>query len=138
MNPEFVPYAITENYDTALHVAASAEENKLTELFVKHLVDRMEIWDLELQNNSGNTALCLASAAGNTKMVMIMVNRNRNLLNIPDRNGMIPLFTSASRGRYKTVKYLYGASHKMTGEWWTPQKRSQLLEKCVECDFFGK
>lgn len=93
--PELVRFAITENLETPLHVAVSAEETKLTKRFVKQLVDRMESWELEFQNKSGNTALCLASAAGNIKMVKTMVKKNPKLLNIPGSQRMMPLYMSA-------------------------------------------
>lgn len=137
-HPELVRFAINENWETPLHVAVSAEENKLTELFVKNLVDRMKSEELELPNKSGNTALCLASTAGNNKMVMTMVAKNPGLLNIPGSQRMMPLYLSALHGRYNTLKYLYNSSNKMTGDYWTHQNRGWVLLKCVEYDFFGK
>ncbi|KAJ9553637.1 hypothetical protein OSB04_017682 [Centaurea solstitialis] len=46
---ELVRSAITENFDTTLHVAASAKETKLTENFVDNLVNMMDKEDLQLQ-----------------------------------------------------------------------------------------
>ncbi|PWA72063.1 Ankyrin repeat-containing protein [Artemisia annua] len=134
--PELVHFAITENLETPLHVAVSAEENKQTEQFVKNLVDLMDDRELEFQNKGGNTALCLASAAGNIKMVMTMVNKNPGLLNIPGSQRMMPLYMSALYGKYNTVNYLYDNSQKMTGKNWTHQNRGWVLLKCVEWDFF--
>lgn len=84
---------------------------------------------LELQNNSHNTALCLASAAGNMKMTRIMVKKNRNLVNIRGSEGMMPLYMSA-HGKYNTVKYLYDASENMTGDYWTPNNKGWILLRC--------
>ncbi|KAI3798807.1 hypothetical protein L1987_34086 [Smallanthus sonchifolius] len=79
--------SITENGETALHVAASAKGPKHVEEFVKNLVDKMHKDDLELQNNNHNTALYLAAAAGNIKAIKIMVGKNKALLTIAGSNG---------------------------------------------------
>lgn len=51
-----VSCAITENLETALHVAASAKNPKHVQEFVKNLVDLMDNKDLALQNKNHNTA----------------------------------------------------------------------------------
>nr|GEX42794.1 ankyrin repeat-containing protein [Tanacetum cinerariifolium] len=108
--PELVRYAIAEGNDTALHVAASAEETKLTKHFVKNLVNMMTKKDMETQNKNNNTALC--------------------------SRGMLPLYMSALQGRHNTVKYLYAASEMMSSRFWTDEKWGWMLLGCVECDFF--
>ncbi|XP_076950683.1 uncharacterized protein LOC143623729 [Bidens hawaiensis] len=135
--PELVRYSITENYETALHIAASADKSKRMQEFVKNLVDMMETQDLELQNNSSNTALCLAAAAGNVEMVNILVNRNRALLIIPGSQRMMPLYMAALFGDHDTVEYLYRESKKLSDDGWNPQNRGWLLQKCVEANLFG-
>ncbi|XP_024963888.1 protein ACCELERATED CELL DEATH 6-like isoform X2 [Cynara cardunculus var. scolymus] len=132
---ELVRSSITENHETALHVAASAKRTKRVEEFVENLVDMMKDEDLELQNSSYNTALCLAAAAGNVKMVKIMVKKNKNLLTIPGSQKMMPLYMAALFGDHDMVKYLYDNS-KLYGDGWTPQNRGWLLLKCVESDLF--
>ncbi|GJT54596.1 ankyrin repeat-containing domain, PGG domain protein, partial [Tanacetum coccineum] len=66
--------------------------------FILNLVAMMEMADLELQNKSGNTALCLAAIAGNLETVDIMVNKNKTLLRIPGSEGMMPLYMASSFG----------------------------------------
>ncbi|GJY16545.1 ankyrin repeat-containing protein [Tanacetum coccineum] len=100
--PELVRYAIAEGNDTTLHVAASAEETKLTKRFVKNLVKMMTKEDMEIQNKNDNTALCLAATAGNIKMVEIMLKKNPGLLTIAGSRGMLPLYMSALQGRHNT------------------------------------
>ncbi|GJT14972.1 ankyrin repeat-containing protein [Tanacetum coccineum] len=134
--PELVRYAIAEGNDTALHVAASAEETKLTKRFVKNLVNMMTKEDMEIQNKNDNTALCLAATAGNIKMVKIMLKKNPGLLTIAGSRGMLPLYMSALQGRHNTVKYLYAASETMSSRFWTDEKWGWMLLGCVECDFF--
>ncbi|KAI3794310.1 hypothetical protein L1987_36939 [Smallanthus sonchifolius] len=134
---ELVRCSITENGETALHVAASAKGPKHVVEFVKNLVALMEKGDLELQNNHQNTALYLAAAAGNIGVVKIMVERNRALLTIAGSNGtMMPLYTAALFGNTDVVKYLYNNSNNLCDDGWTAQNRGWLLLKCVENDLF--
>nr|GEX87075.1 ankyrin repeat-containing protein [Tanacetum cinerariifolium] len=134
--PELVRYAIAEGNDTALHVAASAEETKLTKRFVKNMVNMMTKEDLEIQNKNDETALCLAATAGNIKMVEIMLKKNPGLLTIEGSRGMLPLYMSALQGRHNTVKYLYDASKTVSSRFWTDEKWGWMLLGCVECDFY--
>ncbi|KAJ9557460.1 hypothetical protein OSB04_012074 [Centaurea solstitialis] len=127
--------SITENHETALHVAASARRTKRVEEFVENLVAMMKDDDLELQNSSHNTALCLAAAAGNVKMVKIMVKRNRKLLTIPGSQKMMPLYMAALFGDHDMVRYLFEESN-LHDDGWSPQNRGWLLLKCVESDLF--
>uniref|UniRef100_UPI001CB955FA protein ACCELERATED CELL DEATH 6-like n=1 Tax=Erigeron canadensis TaxID=72917 RepID=UPI001CB955FA len=133
---ELVRFAITKNYETPLHVAASAESNKSLELFVKELVERMDNEDLQLQNKNYQTALYLAAAAGNVKIAKIIVNKNKVVLNIPTNKGKMPLYIAALLAEREMVKYLYEQSNKMSGDFWTIENRSWVLHKCVESDMF--
>ncbi|KVH99818.1 Ankyrin repeat-containing protein [Cynara cardunculus var. scolymus] len=112
---DLVRYSITEQCETALHVAASAQRNTESTEFVQNLVRMMEKEDLVLQNNTGNTALCLAAAAGNVEIAEIMVNINEDLLIIPNRKEMMPLYVAALFRNHDMVKYLYESSRKMNG-----------------------
>ncbi|KAM0064909.1 putative ankyrin repeat-containing domain-containing protein [Helianthus debilis subsp. tardiflorus] len=131
-------YSITENGETALHVAASAKNPKDVEKFVKNLVGMMQDEDLELQNENHNTALYLAAVAGNIEAVKIMFERNKALLSIAGANGaMMPLYAAVLFRNEDVVKYMYNNSNNLGDKGWTPQKRGWLLEKCVEMDMFG-
>ncbi|MFS8010283.1 putative ankyrin repeat-containing domain-containing protein [Helianthus anomalus] len=136
--PDLVRYSITENGETALHVAASAKgDPKDVEEFVKNLVRKMKEEDLALENENFNTALYLAAAAGNVKAVKIMVEKNSILPTIPGGQGkMLPLYAAALFGNYDVVKYLYEESKELSDDCWNPQNRGWLLEKCVENDMF--
>ncbi|KAI3781503.1 hypothetical protein L2E82_11520 [Cichorium intybus] len=104
--------------------------------FVEYLVSLMEKEDLELQNQKGQTALCLAAMAGNVKIASILVKKNRALLDIPDSCGMMPLYMAALFGKHDMVWYLYHNSQKMTGDFWTHHNRGCVLVKCVEANLF--
>ncbi|CAI9272250.1 unnamed protein product [Lactuca saligna] len=134
--PELVRYSVTGNNETALHVAASTKSTKQVEQFVENLMTKMEKEDLELKNNSSNTALCLAAAVGNVKMVELMVKKCRALVAITGSGGMTPLYMAALFGHSEVVKYLYKNSQKLRDDYWTPQNRGWLLQKCVENDMF--
>nr|GEZ62630.1 ankyrin repeat-containing domain, PGG domain protein [Tanacetum cinerariifolium] len=109
-NPEFVRYSITENDETALHIAASAIGPKKVDEFVRNLVGKMKKEDLELVNKNNNTALYLAAAAVNVKTVKIMVHENEALLRISGAEETMPLYAAALYGNDKVVKYLYEKS----------------------------
>ncbi|KAI3742575.1 hypothetical protein L1987_60265 [Smallanthus sonchifolius] len=68
-------------------INASTKDHQHVEEFVNNLVDMMDKADLEMQNNNQNTALYLAIAAGNIKVVKIMVEKNLALLTIAGGNG---------------------------------------------------
>ncbi|KAM0037966.1 putative ankyrin repeat-containing domain-containing protein [Helianthus debilis subsp. tardiflorus] len=137
--PELVRYGITKNGDTALHIAASIKRNKHVEKFVKNLVDIMKKKDLELQNESFNTAFFLAASTGNIKTVRIMVEKNKTLTKIAGASQMLPLCAAALYGNYEVVKYLYeNSNHLCHDEGWNHENRGWLLQKCVEGDMLGK
>ncbi|GJX22344.1 ankyrin repeat-containing domain, PGG domain protein [Tanacetum coccineum] len=137
--PELVRYAITENGETALHVAVFANRSKQVVEFVENLVDKMTLDDMELVNKNHNTALYLAAAAGNLEMVKILAEKNEALLKIPGHHGtMMPLYAAAMFGANEVVSYLYSKFRLgLLGEGWTYETRGWLLEKCVESDMFG-
>lgn len=136
--------SITENGETALHVAASAKVPRKVEEFVKNLVKLMKKEDLELENENYNTALYLAAAAGNIETVKIMMEVNEKLLSIPgggsqhSKPQMMPMYTAALFGNHEVVKYMYEKSNDLIEGGWTPATRAWLLEKCVENNMFGK
>ncbi|KAJ0578723.1 putative ankyrin repeat-containing domain, PGG domain, leucine-rich repeat domain superfamily [Helianthus annuus] len=134
--PDVIRSAITENYETLLHVAASAESTKAVEEFVINLVNMMEKKDLELQNKNYNTALSLAAAAGNVKTAMIMVKKNPAVAEMPGNNRTMPLYMAALFGKPEMARYLYGISKKMGGDYWSHDNRGWVLQKCVESDIF--
>ncbi|GKA04618.1 RNA-directed DNA polymerase, eukaryota, reverse transcriptase zinc-binding domain protein [Tanacetum coccineum] len=96
----------------------------------------MEEAQLELKDNSGNTALCLAAINGNLEVVKIMVAKHKALLSMPDWEGMMPLCKAALSGRYDVMKYLFDKSDGLRGDGWDARNRAWLLQKCVEGDMF--
>ncbi|KAI7755594.1 hypothetical protein M8C21_029300 [Ambrosia artemisiifolia] len=130
--PELVRFSITESRETVLHIAVMGKSY----WFVEYLVSLMQKEDLELQNANGQTALCLVAMAGHVKIAKILVKKNHALLDIPDSQGMMPLYMAALYGKHDMVKYLYHNSQKMTGQFWTHQNRADVLVKSVESNLF--
>ncbi|PWA84042.1 Ankyrin repeat-containing protein [Artemisia annua] len=123
-------YSITDNCETALHVAASAQNTS----FVRNLVDKMKIENLRYyQNLNGNTALCLAAMTGNVEIAKIMVDSDRDLLTICNKNHVIPLYIAALYGKRDMVTYLYNETNR---DEWTYMNNKWVFTKCVEADLF--
>ncbi|KAL8249580.1 hypothetical protein R6Q59_006448 [Mikania micrantha] len=138
-NKDLVRYSITENGETALHIAASARgDSKRVEEFVKKMVEMMGEKDLELQNKNYNTALYLAAVTGNVETVKIMVKENKKLLTIPGANRtMLPLYAAALFGNKDVVDYIYEESRILADEdGWSRDSRGWLIEKLLENDMF--
>ncbi|XP_042758024.1 uncharacterized protein LOC111877964 [Lactuca sativa] len=135
-NPEMVRFAITKNFDTPLHIAASARGTMAVEEFVENLLYMMEKKDIELQNKSYNTAFILAVTAGNVRTAKMMLRKNRALLEIPGNHGMMPLYVAALFARDYMVRYLHANSNNMSSDFWTNEHRGWVLLKCVEADIY--
>nr|GEV74423.1 ankyrin repeat-containing protein [Tanacetum cinerariifolium] len=82
-----------------------------------------------------NTAFWIAASTGNVNMAMIMMEKNRSLQYIRGLK-YLPLSISALKGKYRTAKYLYDISQKMTGDSWTDEDRESILVDCVERELF--
>ncbi|XP_076916389.1 uncharacterized protein LOC143576084, partial [Bidens hawaiensis] len=133
--PALVGFAITENHETVLHIAASAKSTMAVE-FVKNLVEFMKRDDLEVQNKSYDSALSLAAVAGNIEIAKTMLEKNPGLIDIPNKQGLMPLYMAALFAYPEMVRHLYGISKKMAGDFWTVTNRGWVLQKCVESEIF--
>ncbi|PKK66956.1 ankyrin, partial [Rhizophagus irregularis] len=71
---------------------------------VKYLLTDNNI-DINLQDNFGETALFLASALGNAKIVKLLLRNNANP-NICNNENVTPLIVSSYNGHNDTVKAL--------------------------------
>ncbi|KAL8218225.1 hypothetical protein R6Q57_021598 [Mikania cordata] len=121
---------------TPLHVATVADETKFTLNFMKNLVHMMKKEDLEIKNESSNTAFWLACYDGKMKMAMIMLEKNPKLPDICGYDDLFPLTCSLINGGHELVKLLYKYSQKMMGSHWRDEDKYQTLMRCVRRDFF--
>ncbi|MFS7909367.1 putative non-specific serine/threonine protein kinase [Helianthus anomalus] len=128
-----VRYSITGNKETPLHVAAASHHTK----FVRYLVNMMNGADLELRNEDGNTAFCLAAIYGNVDMLKIMIEKNQALPFICGSENKTPLYLAAFHGNRRKVIFLYDQSRRMRGDGWTNDDISEVLLKCIQADIFG-
>ncbi|XP_044497674.1 uncharacterized protein LOC123219759 [Mangifera indica] len=92
--------------DTALHIAAEASSTT----FVKKLVEKMKIEDLEIKNNAGNTAFFLAAASNRVAIVKAMMEKKEDLINNKGDNDMLPLVVAALKGNKEMTELLYEAT----------------------------
>ncbi|XVF00493.1 hypothetical protein REPUB_Repub04eG0005700 [Reevesia pubescens] len=96
-------YCITKQYETALHVAAGARQVA----FVEELLKLMEPIDLELQDRMGNTAFCLAAAAGAVPIAKMLMEKNSDLLSITSSANITPLYIAAAFGHPEMAWFIY-------------------------------
>ncbi|PWA92251.1 ankyrin repeat-containing domain, PGG domain, Gag-polypeptide of LTR copia-type [Artemisia annua] len=97
---------ITNNGNTALHVAVGSSINS-HELLEKLLeMTPTEIKLLDLKNSDGSTLLHVAAIVGNTKAVDILVRRDPELLLAKDNEGHTPLALSLSNVHSETSQCL--------------------------------
>ncbi|KAK9080186.1 hypothetical protein SSX86_001861 [Deinandra increscens subsp. villosa] len=134
--PDLIHFAITQTYDTLLHIAAAEEMTDSLKEFVINIVELMDEKDLELQNKSDNTALSLAAMAGNVKTASIILKKNPALANIRGNNGMMPLYMAALFAKADMVRYLYDISKQMQRDLWSNDDWGLIVQKCVEVDIF--
>jgi len=122
--------AITIGWPTLLHIAAGANQT----YFVKQLLKRLDDNDMALQDISGNTAFCIAAAAGNIEIVDLMLERNPRLPIIRGGNGYTPIHYSALQGRCKMTWHLYDKTiHRFEDD-----DRNSLFFACIYSGIYGK
>ncbi|KAJ0018599.1 hypothetical protein Pint_12281 [Pistacia integerrima] len=88
--------------------------------------------DLEIKNDSENTAFCLATALGNLELARKMLGKNRELGNIHGEKEMLPIHMGAQTGHKEMVEFLYTISGVQNYQF-----RKLELANCLE-DFSGE
>ncbi|KAJ6428813.1 hypothetical protein OIU84_020464 [Salix udensis] len=91
---------------TALHVAAYAGNLKVVEELVKLMSGK----ELEIQDNTGNTALLCAATVGITKMAECLVNKNPNLVTFVNKYKTSPLDEACLSNNKDMALYLYSVT----------------------------
>ncbi|KAI3879835.1 hypothetical protein MKX03_000454 [Papaver bracteatum] len=138
-NPEGFAKGITNDSQTVLHVAIR-HGKKWNLTFIKEIVNLMPPHVLEHQTNvSLNTTLHYAAIFGYAKAAEVIVNKNPQLTQIVNGNGMVPLhraLTSVTAGQRETVKYLYSVTkHEHPGPFSGDQGDS-LLRHMIDAGFY--
>ncbi|CAL9014019.1 unnamed protein product [Prunus brigantina] len=102
--PEAVRSRITQEGDTALHVAVKRAKLQV----VKDLVQLMTEEDLEIKDDYGCTAFDYATVIGKIEMAKCLFHKNNKLVSIRSPlNNAIPLINACRRGHWEMVDYLY-------------------------------
>ncbi|PRQ31987.1 putative ankyrin repeat-containing domain, PGG domain-containing protein [Rosa chinensis] len=122
--------SISRRYETVLHVAARTSHIH----FVEKLVSMMEVEDLALQDIDGNTALCIAAAAGSLDIVQILIQKNKSLLTIRGGKDMAPAYMAAVSGQSEMACYLYYESKKMLEK----TDRENFFFSCINNCLYGR
>ncbi|KAI3805449.1 hypothetical protein L1987_27842 [Smallanthus sonchifolius] len=100
---------INSDGNTLLHIAVGIRYNYLIESILPYERD----YELtEIKNKDGSTVLHIAAIVGNTYAAEFLVKKNRNLLNIQDKEGHTPLDKAYENGHLNTVAYLQEAAKK--------------------------
>ncbi|KAI3836568.1 hypothetical protein MKW92_043258 [Papaver armeniacum] len=101
--PEALTAEITEDGSTALHVAVRLGRVN----FVEELLKLMTPAQLETKTHEGDTALSIAAKGNNIEIVKLLVDKNRYLLQIENKDGHNALAMAATDGDETVLRYLY-------------------------------
>ena len=136
-HPEAVNARITSYGETALHIATMLGHLGI----VEKLVQLMSEDDLELVNNNSVTALQYAAFNNNKdsiKAVKCMVEKNKRLLTMPDREGSIAVTLALEHGHTEMARYLYSVTPFEVLRPENGHHGAELLKLCYYCKMFGK
>ncbi|KAM5552398.1 hypothetical protein ABKV19_026975 [Rosa sericea] len=111
---------------TALHVAVGARQVQ----FVEKLVEKMQPKDLRLQDETSNTAFCLAAAAGSLEIAKIMIRKDPDLPGLLGAKGRTPLYFAALFGHQKMAACLYSLASK-------EENLQELFFTCIKSGLYG-
>ncbi|KAM0053726.1 putative ankyrin repeat-containing domain, PGG domain, ankyrin repeat-containing domain superfamily [Helianthus debilis subsp. tardiflorus] len=92
--------------------------------------------DMELQNEDGYTAFCIAVISGKVGMAEIMIEKNRALLTICGSKNRMPLYLAALHGKSKMTHFLYDQSDRMMGNSWTYDNMNAVFLQCIQAGIF--
>ncbi|XVF14931.1 hypothetical protein REPUB_Repub09cG0103600 [Reevesia pubescens] len=95
--------SLSADGDTALHIAVLAGHVDI----VEELVGRMSAEQIAVKQKSGSTALNFAAIGGVPEIAELLVEKNRELLKIPNDHDQIPVVVAALYGHRDLVQYLY-------------------------------
>lgn len=130
IHPGAANVRITNRLETALHIAVRAGHIG----FVEEVVKLMSVSDLERRDKSSNTALFVAAASGITRIVEVMVKKNKLLPGLRGNKGVTPLCIAAQKGHRDMVWYLYNVT---AAEYLNQEDYIGLLIATITTDLFG-
>ncbi|TXG48234.1 hypothetical protein EZV62_027528 [Acer yangbiense] len=104
-NPQFVGDEHSDLRNTALQAAVLAGHSDFVEKLLRSSYMKKE--DLERNIGGGNTAFSHAAMLGNIEVVLMMLEKNKDLVNIRYEGAKLPVQMAASVRQEKIVKCLY-------------------------------
>ncbi|KAK0579249.1 hypothetical protein LWI29_023375 [Acer saccharum] len=104
-NPEYVGDKHLDVRDATLQAAVLAGHSDFVEKLLRSSYMKKE--DLERNIGGVNTAFSLAAMLGNIEVVLMMLEKNKDLVNIRNEHGRLPVQIAASVRHEKIVKCLY-------------------------------
>ncbi|KAI9081494.1 hypothetical protein K1719_036515 [Acacia pycnantha] len=134
-NPsELITTKITSTGKTSLHVAALFGHMSIVEKLVNLLLPP-EL--LEITDDFGNTPLLIATVTGITPVAKCLVNKNSNILRIPNSTKELPVTRAFLSGHLEMGRYLY---YETPLECFDPKKSplqgAMLLRCCLQTQCF--
>ncbi|KAL2229150.1 UNVERIFIED_CONTAM: hypothetical protein Sindi_1894700 [Sesamum indicum] len=105
--PAAITARLTPFAETPLLVAVKAGQGLP---FIRKLLHFMQPEALALTDYFGNTALHAVAVLGNIQAARLFVEQNRNLLNIWNIDGCLPIHLAAMRGHREMTLYLFSVT----------------------------
>ncbi|XVF77818.1 hypothetical protein PTKIN_Ptkin14bG0077200 [Pterospermum kingtungense] len=130
-NPGFINSSITEEYQTALHVAAGAKQRG----FLKKLVNLMEKGDLKLQDKNGNTAFCHAVITGSVPVAKLLLKEVPQLALIRGGANSIPLSFAVISERHEMATLLFRETENHLDHI-EMEHVQEIFFNCIQTDMF--
>ncbi|KAI3850614.1 hypothetical protein MKW92_037186 [Papaver armeniacum] len=130
--PEALEAEITEDGSTALHVAVRLGRVD----FVRELLKLMTAAQTELKARQGNTAIAVAARGNNMEIVKMLVDKNRDLVQIYNEHGLHAVTIAAINGNEMIMRYLYPSTVEHLNNNWHKKSVPSLLTSAARLDAF--
>ncbi|MED6161835.1 hypothetical protein PIB30_064494 [Stylosanthes scabra] len=102
-HPNWMRIPLTDDGDTALHMAVSMEQTT----FVEKLIMLMSVEDMEILKVDGNTAFSMAAISGNVEIAKLLLQKNPRLAWIKGHKNMLPIELASSVNQPLMVSFLF-------------------------------
>ncbi|XP_026442321.1 uncharacterized protein LOC113341790 isoform X2 [Papaver somniferum] len=136
-NPQAILEVITEELETALHIAVHRSHSVFIEEIVRFMPP--EVLEYKARCNE-STALHFAVMYGNLKAAEVMVNKNRMLTQIRNCDGRVPLALAlmyTTGAQKEIVEYLYSVTRDEHPSPFSGHGGASLLCDAINEEFYG-
>ncbi|GKV46073.1 hypothetical protein SLEP1_g53085 [Rubroshorea leprosula] len=132
-NPDAISTTF-ENGKTALHVAITAGQLRVAKELITITGTEANSRQLKMKDESGNTALSFAARSGMMEIAKCLIEKNKDLLNIPDGLDRLPVQLACKAGHEDMTRYLYRETRR---ERLRGNNGFYLLEECITKKMFA-